>query len=467
MSDKPDIPVLETDDPDIQEDDAYGLSDEFVRKVEDSIEDGTLPEILTAITELHYSDLADLIERLTVNERLVLVDAIKPELDPFVLTELDERVRDSILDEWENHEIAAALTELDSDDALYLIEDLDEEEQREILDSVPEEERADIEKALAYPEHSAGRLMQQDYVAVPSSWTVGQVIDFARNSSDLPDDFYDIFILDPEDSPLGTIPLSRVLRTVRQVDLSEIMEKELHTIPADLDQEEVAFIFRQQDLTSAPVVDEDGAMVGVIHIDDVVDVIDEEAEEDLMRLGGVAEDDLYHAVIDTTKSRFTWLLVNLGTAILASLVIGVFDATIEQIVALAVLMPIVASMGGNAGTQTLTVAVRAIATKELTSTNAMRIVGKEVFVGGINGVLFAVLAGLIAWGWFGSGPLALIIGVAMVVNMVIAGLFGVGIPVVLDRLKIDPAIASSVFLTTVTDVIGFFSFLGMAAFFLL
>ncbi len=467
MSDKPDAPVLETEDPDIIDDDVYGLTDEFVRRVEDAIEDGTLPEILTEISDLHYSDLADLIERLTVVERLVLVDAIKPELDPFVLTELDERVRDSILDEWENHEIAAAMSELDSDDALYLIEDLDADDQREILDAVPEEDRADIEKALAYPEQSAGRLMQQDFVAVPSTWTVGQVIDFARNSTELPDDFYDVFILDPEERPIGTIPLCRMLRTLRRVDLTEIMEKEIHSIRADTDQEDVAFIFRQQDLTSAPVVDEDGALVGVIHIDDVVDVIDEEAEEDLMRLGGVAEDDLYHAVIDTTKSRFTWLLVNLGTAILASLVIGLFDATIQQIVALAVLMPIVASMGGNAGTQTLTVAVRAIATKELTSTNAMRIVGKEVFVGGINGLLFAVLTGLITWGWFGSAALAAIISIAMVVNLVIAGLFGVGIPVVLDRLKIDPAIASSVFLTTVTDVIGFFSFLGMAAVFLL
>ena len=317
MSEQPDTPVLETEDPDIVEDSAYGLSDEFVRRVEDSIEDGTLPEILSEISALHYSDLADLLERLTVVERLVLVDAIKPELDPFVLTELDERVRDSILDEWENHEIAAAMSELDSDDALYLIEDLDEDEQRDILDSVPEEDRADIEKALAYPEHSAGRLMQQDYVAVPSTWTVGQVIDFARNSTDLPDDFYDVFILDLEERPIGTIPLSRMLRTLRRVDLTEIMEKEIHSIRADLDQEDVAFIFRQQDLTSAPVVDDDGALVGVIHIDDVVDVIDEEAEEDLMRLGGVAEDDLYHAVIDTTKSRFTWLLVNLGTAILA------------------------------------------------------------------------------------------------------------------------------------------------------
>ncbi len=467
MSDPLQTPENHTETEELVDAAAFGLSDEFVRKVEDALEEGVIDEISPQIFDLHYSDLADLLERLSVDDRLQLVDGIKSEMDPFVLTELDERVRDSILDEWENHEIAAAMSELDTDDALYLIEDLDEDEQREVLDSVSMEDRLDIERALAFPEHSAGRLMQHDYVAVSSTWTVGQVIDFARNSSDLPDDFYDVFILDPDERPIGTIPLSRMLRTVRQIDLTEIMEKDINTIAADLDQEEVAFIFRQQDLTSAPVVDENGAMVGVIHIDDVVDVIDEEAEEDLMRLGGVAEDDLYHAVIDTTKSRFTWLLVNLGTAILASMVIGMFDATIEQIVALAVLMPIVASMGGNAGTQTLTVAVRALATRELTSTNAMRIVGKEVLVGGINGILFAILTGIIAWFWFSSLPLALIIGIAMIMNMLIAGLFGVGIPVVLERLKIDPAIASSVFLTTVTDVLGFFSFLGMAAFFLL
>lgn len=467
MSDQLEPPVEETSDIDISEELAYGLSDEFVRKVEDAIEEDRLPEILPQVEELHYSDLADLLERLSTDERLELVEVLKPTLDPFVLTELDERVRDSILEEWDNTEIAAAVAELDSDDALYLIEDLDEEEQREVLDAVPAEDRIDIERALTFPEHSAGRLMQQDYVAVPATWTVGQVIDFARNSTELPDDFYDVIILDQDERPIGTIPLSRVLRTTRQIDLTEIMEDDINTIRADLDQEDVAFIFRQQDLTSAPVVDEEGALVGVIHIDDVVDVIDEEAEEDLMRLGGVSGDDLYHAVIDTTKSRFTWLLVNLGTAVIASLVIGLFDATIEQIVALAVLMPIVASMGGNAGTQTLTVAVRALATKELTSTNAMRIVGKEVLVGGVNGVLFAVLSAVITWFWFDNLPLALIIGIAMIVNMLVAGFFGVGIPVVLERLKIDPAIASSVFLTTVTDVIGFFSFLGMAAFFLL
>jgi magnesium transporter len=325
---------------------------------------------------------------------------------------------------------------------------------------------------LTYPEDSAGRLMQRELVAIPSYWTVGETIDFMRQAAErdadeLPEEFYDIFVVDPKHQPLGTVPLSRVLRTKRPVKVSDLMASEIRPVPVTMDQEDVAFLFRQYDLASAPVVSEDGRLVGVVTHDDVVDVIDEEAEEDLMRMGGVTGTDLYRAAIDTTRSRFSWLVVNLATAIVASIVIGLFEGTIQQIVALAVLMPIVASMGGNAGTQTLTVAVRALAMKELTASNALRIVGKEVLVGGFNGLLFAVLMGIVAWLWFASPEIGIVIAAAMMINLIVAGFAGVAIPVGLDRTGIDPAVGSVVLLTTITDVVGFAVFLGLAALFLL
>jgi magnesium transporter len=320
---------------------------------------------------------------------------------------------------------------------------------------------------LSYPEESAGRLMQRETVAVPSAWTVGETIDYMRESEDLPDDFYDLFIVNPKHLPIGAIPLSRVLRSRRPVRLTEIMDTDLHLLPIAMDQEDVAYQFRQYGLVSAPVVDEAGRLVGVITVDDVVHVIDEEAEDDLMKLGGVTETDLYSAALDTAKARFSWLVVNLLTAILASVVIGLFQDSIKKAVALAVLMPIVASMGGNAGTQTLTVAVRSLAMKDLTAANALRFVGKELLVGSFNGLTFAVLTGMVAWLWFDSPGLGLLMATAMIVNLLVASLSGTLIPLGLERLGVDPAIASSVFLTTVTDVVGFFAFLGLAALFLL
>jgi magnesium transporter len=314
--------------------------------------------------------------------------------------------------------------------------------------------------------------MQREVMTVPSHWSVGETIDFMRASADgesstLPEQFYDIFVIDPARRPLGSVPLSRLLRTRRPVAITDIMDTDMKVLPVTTDQEEVAFVFRQRDLVSAPVVDDAGRLVGAITVDDVVDVIHEENEEDILLLGGVKEDDLYDATLDTTRARFAWLLVNLGTAVLASLVIGLFDATIQQMVALAILMPIVASMGGNAGTQTLTVTVRALAMKELTPTNAARVIGKEVLVGSLNGALFAVIIGVVTWFWFGDPLLGGVIGMAMVANLVVAGLAGSMIPLMLDRMGVDPAVASAVFLTTVTDVVGFFVFLGLAALVLL
>ncbi|HEX9702937.1 MAG TPA: magnesium transporter [Rhodospirillales bacterium] len=421
---------------------------------------------------LHYADFADLLERLSPEDRGRVVDLVRDDFPAGVLSELDETVRDDVIEHLGVDDLAAALVELDSDDALEVVEEMPAAEQQQVLEAIPAGERTLIEEGLTYPEESAGRLMQREVMTVPSHWSVGETIDFMRASADgesstLPEQFYDIFVIDPARRPLGAVPLSRLLRTRRPVAITDIMDTDMKVLPVTTDQEEVAFVFRQRDLVSAPVVDDAGRLVGAITVDDVVDVIHEENEEDILLLGGVKEDDLYDATLDTTRARFAWLLVNLGTAVLASLVIGLFDATIQQMVALAILMPIVASMGGNAGTQTLTVTVRALAMKELTPTNAARVIGKEVLVGSLNGALFAVIIGVVTWFWFGDPLLGGVIGMAMVANLVVAGLAGSMIPLMLDRMGVDPAVASAVFLTTVTDVVGFFVFLGLAALVLL
>jgi magnesium transporter len=431
------------------------LATNDVQRVESVVENG------------HAADIANLLEQLSPEERRLFVEITRHILDPETLSYLDETVREEVLELLTPKEVAAAVAGLDSDDAVDILEDLDDEQKEKILASIPPEERAILEAGLTYPEESAGRLMQRELVAVPSYWTVGECIDFLRAAKELPDDFYDLFLVDPAHKPVGSVPLSRAMRNRRNVKLEDIMETDLRVIPAEMDQEAVAHLFRQYALVSAPVVDEAGRLVGVITVDDVVHVIDEEAEDDLMKLGGVKEDDLYRAAVDTARSRFTWLGINLGTAFLASFVISIFESTIERVVALAVLMPNVASMGGNAGTQTLTVAVRALAMKDLTDANAWRFVGKELIVGSFNGVIFAVLVGAVAGFWFESLEIGIVIGAAMVVNLLVAGLAGTLIPLGLDRLKIDPAVASGVFLTTMTDVIGFLAFLGLATLFLL
>ncbi len=460
-------PNLETAPASEEAEDVFGVNDALVAAVEEALEAGWPAEVGKLVADLHAADKADLVESLGHDERERLVDILGAGFDPEVLPHLDASVREEVLDRLGPERLARLLSALDSDDAVDVFEDLDEAFQHRILTDLPIAYRHILQESLTFPEDSAGRLMQREMVVIPSAWTLGETIDYMRAADDLPDDFYDLYIVNPKHQPIGKIPLSRVLRTRRPVRLTEIMETDLKAMPVTLDQEEVAHMFRQYGLVSAPVVDEGGRLIGVITVDDVVHIIEEEAEEDALKLAGVTETDLYSATLDTTRARFPWLVVNLATAILASAVIGLFEGTIEQIVALAVLMPIVASMGGNAGTQTVTVAVRALAMKDLTESTTRRFIGKELLVGAANGILFAALAGGVTWLWFGSPKIALVIAAAMIVNMIVAGLSGTLIPLALERANIDPAIASSVFLTTVTDVVGFFAFLGLAAVFLL
>ncbi len=459
-------------DPSTSGETTYKLGRKFVRTVIKALRAGDAKQVRDLIAPLHPADAADLIEGLNQESRGALIEAIRGDFDPEILSELDETVCDEVVELLGIKDVAAAVAELETDDAVQVVEELDKDEQKQVLDAIPASERTLIEEGLAYPDDSAGRLMQRELVSVPEFWTVGETIDFLRQSAEQDDDalpaaFYDIFVVDPGHRPVGTIPLSRLLRTRRPVKVIEVMERKMKVVPATMDQEDVAFLFSQRDLISAPVVDEGDRLVGAITVDDVVDVIHEEHEEDIMRLGGVSEDDFYSAALDTTRSRFSWLLVNLFTAFLASTVIGYFEATIDQIVALAILMPIVASMGGNAGTQTMTVAVRALAMKELTATNSLRTIFKEVVVATINGILFAAITGVVAWFWFSSSTLGIVIALAMVVNLIVAGLAGASIPLLLERSGADPAIASGVLLTTITDVVGFASFLGLAAWILL
>jgi magnesium transporter len=420
----------------------------------------------------HHSDLADAFGLLDRSLRKRLIESVKEGLDPDLLFELEDHLRKELTDSLTPEEVAEVITEMDSDEAVQVLEDMEEGERAEVLSSVPKEEREDIEVGLAFPEDSAGRRMQTDVVSVGTNWTVGQTIDYLREESDLPEEFLDLFVVDEEARPVGIISLSRILRSPRNTLMREISDETQVLVPADTLQEEVALLFEKYDLTTAGVVDQSGKLLGMITVDDVMEVAREEFEEDVLRLGGVGEETMDDGVLQSSAKRFTWLLVNLITAALASLVISLFDATIEQMVALAVLMPIVASMGGNAGTQTLTITVRALATKELTSYNTMRAIRKELLVGVLNGVLFAIISGVSTVFLFGQGVessllLGGVIAGAMVINMIIAGLSGVILPVLLNRWGLDPALASGVFVTTVTDVVGFFAFLGLASLVLL
>jgi magnesium transporter len=447
--------------------DLYGLTPDLLRAILEALDQEDVNRLEALVVPLHAADTADLLEQITPGQRAQVIDALKPDIDPDILAYLGESTLEDVRDLLGNEEFARLVRELDVDDAVEVIGEFDDEDQREILAAVPAAERRMVEEALTFPEESAGRLMRRDVVALPMFWNIGQTIDYLRGSKDLPSEFYAVFVVDPSHKPVGMISLHDILRNPRDVKLAALVEGEPTTVQADMDQEEVAYLFQQYGLTEVAVVDDEGRLLGAVTFDDMVDVINEESEEDVLRLGGVAETDLNDSIVETTRKRFVWLLVNLGTAILASFVIGIFADTLQTVVALAVLMPIVASMGGNAGTQSMTVAVRALATKDLTEANALRVIGKEIAVGLLNGVMFAVLIGIVAWLWFSNPMLGGVIAGAMVANLLIAGMSGALIPLLLDRLKVDPAVAAGVFLTTVTDVVGFFVFLALGAAFLL
>ena len=419
------------------------------------------------IKELHNADIADILHNLDPEIRIVFIEKIKSNFDPEILTYLNDSLRDEIVEELDVKQLASNSKTLEIDDAVDLVEDFEKSDQNTFLENIEENERKLIEEGLNYPEDSAGRLMQRNFVSFEDSWNVGQAIDNLRqNKKNLPEDFYEIYLINNDKRISGTVPLGRLMGSKREINLSDIKNKKTRKIKVNIDQEEVAFLFNKYGLVSAPVINENENIIGSITVDDVVDVIEEEREEDILKLGGVGQTDIYDAVINTTRLRFSWLFLNLLTAIIASFVISFFQTSIEKVVALAVLMPIVASMGGNAGTQTLTVSVRALAIKELNPTNAMKIVLKETFIGGINGIIFAIITSLVSMYWFQDIMLGLIIGLAMVLNLILAGFAGTIIPLTLDKFKIDPALASGVILTTITDVFGFLSFLGLASIFL-
>lgn len=452
---------------DDRREDAYDLDRTLVERLLGALEAEDRATVKLLIDDLHSADIADLLEQIDSDEREVFIRLMGSDLDADVLPELEEGVRDEILAFYDDLQLAEAVKELDTDDVVYLVEDLEDEEQEKLLEALEPVDRAAVEQSLQYPEDTAGRLMQRELVKAPAFWSVGQTIDYMRGSTDLPDEFYKIIIVDPAMRPIGSVLLSKLMATGRQVTLGAIMDEDIQLIPVDQSQEDVAYAFNQYHLVSAPVVDDDGRLVGVITIDDAVKVLEEEAEEDMLRLAGVGDEEISDSVWETARQRFPWLAVNLVTAILASIVIGVFDATIEKLVAVAILMPIVASMGGNAGTQTLTVAVRALATRDLTPTNAFRIVLREASVGLANGLIFAVLVGGVGFFWFGDLDLGIVLSAAMVINLLVAGLAGILIPIGLDKMGADPALASGTFVTTVTDVVGFFVFLGLATLVLL
>jgi len=440
------------------------LDKERVRAVVDAVDEQDAPRLSELLEPLHAADVADLIEQISSNERQALIELWDRRIDGEILSELDESVREPLVESLPAEVLAEAIRELDSDDVVDLVEDLEEEQQTRILGALETIDRIGVENALSYPELSAGRLMQRELVALPEDWTVGQAIDYVRTADELPDQFYHVILVSPAMKPVGYVALGRLLSARRDHPLLDIVEPSFRTVAVTEQESDVAYLFNHYHLISAPVVDEDGRLVGVITIDDAMSVLDEEHEEDMLRLAGVDEDSsLADSVLQTTKGRAVWLMVNLVTAIVASLVIDAFAETIDQMVALAVLMPIVASMGGNAGTQTMTVAVRAIATRELTASNAIRVSWREITVGAINGVLFGLIMAGVAAFWFGVPKLALVIAVAMVLTLIAAALGGIVIPIMLEKLKIDPALASGPFVTTVTDVIGFFAFLGLAS----
>ena len=444
----------------------FEFNKEFINVFSKKIKDNDTEFLNKTLKELHPADSADIIENLVPENRSKLIELEGFNLDPEIFIELNESIQTEVFILLSTESIANILKRLESDNALKIIENLDEKKKLTVLNKLPPKDRFLLEEGLSYPVDSAARIMQREFTAIPSDWSVGQTIDYLRESKDLPEEFLEIFIIDNNFKPIGTVPSSKVLRAARESKMNSIMNEMQVLIPVNMDKEEVGHIFENYNLVSAGVVDKGNKLVGMITGDDVFTVLKEEAEEDVLRLAGVGDEEITDSILQKTKRRFNWLLLNLFTALLATWVISRFGASIEQMVALAFLMPIVASMGGNAGMQTLAVTIRALATKELSSGNINQIVTKEFVIGILNGIIFAIITGVIVQLWFKEFDLSILIAVSMILNMIVAGLFGILVPISLKKFNIDPAIASSVFVTTITDVIGFLSFLGLGAIFL-
>jgi len=440
---------------------------EFINTFSEKIEIGNIEFINQTLKDLHEADVANLIENLNPDTRIKLIELESFNINPEIFIELNESIQGEVLQLLSIESVIKIIKRLESDNAIKILENLEKDTKLKVLDKLPPKDKFLLEEGLSFPEDSAARIMQREFAAVPSNWTVGQTIDYLREDKDLPSEFLEIFIIDNDFKPIGTVPSSRVLRTSRDSKMSSIMIEMPVLISANMDKEEVGHTFENYNLVSAGVVNKNNKLVGMITADDVVTVVQEEAEEDVLRLAGVGDEEITDSVMLKTKRRFNWLLLNLFTALLATWVISNFGASIEQMVALAFLMPIVASMGGNAGMQTLAVTIRAIATKELSKTNFNRVVGKEFLIGILNGIIFAIITAIIVQLWFKQINLSFLIGVSMILNMIVAGLFGILVPVSLKKLNVDPALASSVFVTTITDVIGFLSFLGLGSYYFL
>jgi len=445
----------------------FEFNKEYIKVVTEKIANNDAGFISNSFKEIHPADAADIIEHLSEGDREKLIKLNNFKIDPEVFVEMNESVQKEIIKFLASDSIVSILKNLESDDAIKILENIDEKNKNTILSSLPPKDKFALLESLSYPEDSAARIMQREFTAIPSNWSVGQTIDYLREDKDLPEQFLEIFIVDSDFKPIGTVPSSKVLRNPREAKMNSIMSESQLLIPVDMDKEEVGNLFENYNLNSACVVDKNNKLVGMITSDDVLTVLKEEAEEDVLRLAGVGNEEITDGIFKKTKRRFNWLLLNLFTAVMASIVIGFFQEDIEKVVALAVLMPIVASMGGNAGMQTLAVTIRTIATNELTKNNFTQNVLKEFSIGILNGLIFAVISAIIVQIWFNDATLSLIISISMVLNMIVAGLFGILVPVTLKKMNIDPAIASSVFVTTITDVIGFLSFLGIGAYFFL
>jgi len=441
----------------------------FINALMDSINLNLVDKTQSLLSDLSSGEIANIIEQLDASDRKKLIFFLGSSIVPEIILELDKDIRKEIISVVGEHTFLNVVSKLDTDDLIVVLEEVDEDKRGQYLKLLPKKSQRElVKKGLKFPEDTAGRIMSTNVVSVSASWTIGKTLKFLRQKKELlPDDIFEVYILDSKKKPVGTLNLNTLVRSSSNITVRDIMNTQFKTIPIDTDQEEIALGFKQNNLISAPVVDKSGKIVGQINSDDIIDIIEEEAEEDLLRLSGVQSGHIYSAVLQTIKSRFTWLLINLFTAIAASFVIAIFESSLKQVVALAILMPIVASMGGNAGTQTLTVAVRALALREITRANALRVIGKEFVVGAINGLIFAVIIGTIASYWFEMPLLGFVIAAAMILNLVIACLSGILIPLILDKTGVDPAIASTVLLTTITDIFGFFTFLGLGTIYLL